>query len=53
MINIANITLATPFVVPKAMPILRCFVGVTRRCCIISSAMNIAIPIHLYMFSGS
>ena len=37
--NAANVRLAKPFNVPKAIPIERCFFGVTRIC----SATNIAV----------
>ena len=52
MANIANVRLAKPFKVPKAMPIERCFVGVTRICSATNIAVKSATPDHNTQLCG-
>ena len=44
--NAANVRLAKPFNVPKAMPMERCFVGVTRICSATRIAEKSPTPVH-------
>ena len=52
MTNAANVRLAKPFSVPKAMPIERCFVGVTRMCSAHKIALKSATPHHKIQLCG-
>ena len=44
--NAANVRLAKPFNVPKAMPMERCFFGVTNTCSATKIAENSPTPHH-------
>ena len=50
--NTAKVKLAKPFKVPKAMPIERCFVGVTSICSAVKIALKRATPHHKSQLCG-
>ena len=52
MTNAAKVRLAKPFKVPKAMPIERCFFGVTRMCSATNIAVKSATPVHNTQLCG-
>ena len=52
MTHIARVVLANPFNVPKAMPIERWRVGVTRMCSSMMQQQNSATPTHSSQFCG-
>ena len=52
MTNIANIRLAKPFSVPKAIAIDRCLFGVTRICSATKIVVKIATPHHNTQLCG-
>lgn len=52
MTNAANVRLAKPFNVPKAMPIERCFFGVTNTCSATNIALKSATPDHNTQLCG-
>ena len=50
--NAANVKLAKPLSVPKAMPIERCFFGVTSMCSATKIAVNKPTPHHNNQLCG-
>ena len=52
MTNTANVRLANPLRVPKAMPIERCFLGVTSICSATKIAENRPTPHHKSQLCG-
>lgn len=52
MTNAAKVRLAKPFKVPNAIPIERCFFGVTRMCSATNIAVKSATPVHNTQLCG-